>query len=79
MNQIKVDQLTVQTFSNIFSGAMNRYGKLTYVDEVTGRKSCTEPKQPIPMEQHLLQQEYLGRSPVNEDTKEASWYGIDVD
>ena len=32
----------VQTFSNIFNGAENRYGKLTYWNEQTGEKNCLE-------------------------------------
>ncbi len=69
----------VQTFSNIFNGAENRYGKLTYWNEQTGEKNCLEEKTPIPVEDHLNKKEYLGRSPVNESTQMCEWLGIDID
>ena len=69
----------IQTFSNIFNGAENRYGKLTHWVEKTGEKMMYEEKEPIPIEEHLNKQTYLGRSPVNEKTLMCEWLGIDID
>ena len=48
-------------------------------DEKTGEKDCYEEKEPIPIENHLTQKEYLGRSPLNEDTNMCEWLGVDID
>ena len=56
---------STKLYSEIFTGALNRYGKLTYWNEVTGEKDLYEEKRPIPIEDHLSRKEYLGRSPVN--------------
>ena len=70
----------IQTFSNIFNGAENRYGKLTHWDEKTGEKTLYEEKEPIPIQDHLnIPKEYLGRSPVNEKTLMCEWLGVDID
>ena len=44
---------STKLYSEIFTGALNRYGKLTYWDETTGEKDCKEFKTPIPIEDHL--------------------------
>tara|TARA_R110002051_G_scaffold73732_1_gene134054 strand:+ start:678 stop:1694 length:1017 start_codon:yes stop_codon:yes gene_type:complete len=69
-----------EAFNKIFNGATTRYGKLTYHDPQTGAKDCTEVKnQIIPMALHLEGKNYLGRSPVNEETKMVEWLGCDID
>ena len=70
---------STKLYSEIFTGALNRYGKLTYWNEVTGEKDLYEEKRPIPIEDHLSRKEYLGRSPVNEETQMCDWLGIDID
>ena len=74
-----ITQEDIKTFASIFSGAQRRYGKLYFYDEKTGEKDCYEEKEPIPIENHLTQKEYLGRSPLNEDTNMCEWLGVDID
>jgi len=70
---------TVKIYGEIFNGALNRYGRLTNWNEITGEKDLYEEKKPIPIEDHLSRKEYLGRSPVNEETRMCDWLGVDID
>ena len=74
-----ISPINIENFNKIFNGAVTRYGMLTYHDKQTGAKDCTEVKEPIPMALHLEGKNYLGRSPVNEETKMCEWIGIDID
>ena len=74
-----ITQEDIKQFESIFSGAQKRYGLLDYYNKETGEKDCIEKKHPIPVEKHLTQKEYLGRSPLNEDTNMCEWLGVDID
>ena len=52
---------STKLYSEIFTGALERYGRLTYWNEETGEKDCYEEKHPIPIEDHLSRKQYLGR------------------
>ena len=68
-----------ETFLNIFSGAQNKYGKCYKYIKETGEKLTIEETGLIPIELHLNGEKLLGRSPVNEKTKEVNWLAIDID
>ena len=77
--EIKIQPKTIEHFSKIFSGAKKIHGLLTYADTVTGEKTATQPKKLIPIENHLNRIQYLGRSPVDEETLMVEWIGVDID
>jgi len=68
-----------ETFLNIFNGAKTRYGYCYQHNPVTEEKLTTEPKGLIPIQDHLDGKKLCGRSPVNEETNEVEWIGIDID
>ena len=74
-----ITQEDIKTFASIFSGAQKKIWKIIFLNEKTGEKDCYEEKEPIPIENHLTQKEYLGRSPLNEDTNMCEWLGVDID
>ena len=59
--------------SEIFKGAKHHSGVLT------SHGSVYEQKSPINWESHIKGELVQGLSPVNEDTREVEFYGVDID
>ena len=59
--------------SEIFKGAKHHSGVLT------SHGSVYEQKSPIDWESHIKGELVQGLSPVNEDTREVEFYGVDID
>lgn len=68
-----------ETFLKIFSGATTKHGYCYKHDPVTEEKLTIENPGLVPIEDHLNGNKLCGRSPVNEETNEVEWIGIDID
>jgi hypothetical protein len=76
---MEIKMTNAETFLNIFNGAKTRYGYCYQHNPVTEEKLTTVPHGLIPIQDHLDGKKLCGRSPVDEETKEVSWIGIDID
>ena len=68
-----------EQMQRIFPGAIHHSGQLGNYNPTTETKSAWQEPIPFNWDLHLSGKKIQGLSPVNEETREVSWYGCDID